>query len=131
MYPASCNFVNCFLSSFSSSMDILYSRLEIGAVSGKRSMTNSSSLSGGIPGNSFEKTSGKISNHPNVVSNKLLIYEECHTSGSGSYCNSNFKSFSFGTGEFYGSFSTVYILPLPFLTMTYQGSRLYCSLLTL
>jgi hypothetical protein len=37
---------------------------------------------------------------------------------------------SFGTGEFYGSLSTVYILPLSFLTMTYQGSNLYCSLLT-
>jgi hypothetical protein len=47
------------LSSFSSSMDILYVRLEIGAVLGKRSMANSTSLCGGILGNSSEKTSGK------------------------------------------------------------------------
>jgi hypothetical protein len=40
-------------------MDILYGRLEIGAAPGKRSMTNSSSLSGGIPGNPSGKTSGK------------------------------------------------------------------------
>jgi hypothetical protein len=40
-------------------MDILYGRLEIGVVPGKRSMTNSTSLSGGIPSNSSEKTSGK------------------------------------------------------------------------
>jgi hypothetical protein len=33
--------------------------LEIGAVPGRRSITNSTSLSGGIPGNSSEKTSGK------------------------------------------------------------------------
>jgi hypothetical protein len=37
-------------------MDILYSRLEIGAVSGKRSMTNSTSLYGGFLGISFGKT---------------------------------------------------------------------------
>jgi hypothetical protein len=37
----------------------MYGHLEIGAVPGKRSMTNSTSLSGGIPGNSFEKTSKK------------------------------------------------------------------------
>jgi hypothetical protein len=59
MYPASCNSVNCFLSSFNSSTAILYGRLEIGAVPGKRSITNSTSLSGGIPGNSSGKTSGK------------------------------------------------------------------------
>jgi hypothetical protein len=59
MYPASCNSVNCFLSSFSSPTDILYDRLEIGAVPGKRSMTNSTYLSGGIPNNSSRKTSGK------------------------------------------------------------------------
>jgi hypothetical protein len=59
MYPASCNSVICFLSSFNSSMDIMYGRLEIGAAPGKRSMTNSTSLSGGIPGNSSGKTSRK------------------------------------------------------------------------
>jgi hypothetical protein len=59
MYPASCNSVNCFLSSFNSSTDILFGLFEMGAVPGKRSMTNSTSLSGGIPGNSLGKTSGK------------------------------------------------------------------------
>jgi hypothetical protein len=37
----------------------MYGRLEIGAVPGKRSITNSTSLSGGIPGNSSGKTSEK------------------------------------------------------------------------
>jgi hypothetical protein len=59
MYPASCNSVNCFLSSFNSSTDILYGLFEMGAVLGKRSMTNSTSLSAGILGNSSTKTSGK------------------------------------------------------------------------
>jgi hypothetical protein len=59
MYPASYNSVSCSLSSFNSSTDILYGHLEIGAVLGKRSMTNSTSLSGGIPGNSSGKTSRK------------------------------------------------------------------------
>jgi hypothetical protein len=59
MYPASCNFVNCFLSSFYSSTDILHGLFEMGAVPGKRSITNSTSLSGGIPGNSSGKTFGK------------------------------------------------------------------------
>jgi hypothetical protein len=59
IYPASYNSINCFLSSFSSSTDILYNRLEIGTVPGKRSMTNSTSLSGGIPDNSSGKTPGK------------------------------------------------------------------------
>jgi hypothetical protein len=58
MYPASYNSVSCFLSSFNSSTNILYGLLEIGAVRGKRSITNSTSLSGGIPGNSPGKTSG-------------------------------------------------------------------------
>jgi hypothetical protein len=40
-------------------MDIMYGLFEIGTVLGKRSMTNSTSLSGGILGNSFGKTSGK------------------------------------------------------------------------
>src|SRR3954462_14157901 len=38
---------------------ILYGRLEIGAVPGIRSTMNSTHLSGGIPGNSSGKTSGK------------------------------------------------------------------------
>jgi hypothetical protein len=59
MYPTSCNSVNCFLSSFNSSTDILYGLFEMGAVPGKRSITNSTSLSGGIPGNCSRKTSGK------------------------------------------------------------------------
>jgi hypothetical protein len=37
----------------------MYGRLEIGAVLGRRSITNSTFLSGGIPNNSLEKTSGK------------------------------------------------------------------------
>jgi hypothetical protein len=55
MYLASCNSVNCFLSSFNSSIDILYDRLGVGVVPGKRSMTNLTSLSCGIPGNSSER----------------------------------------------------------------------------
>jgi hypothetical protein len=46
MYQASYNSINCFLSSFNSYTNILYGRLEIGAVLGKRYMTNSTSLSG-------------------------------------------------------------------------------------
>src|SRR3954451_24912274 len=38
---------------------ILYGRLEIGAVPGIRSTMNSTHLSGGIPGSSSGKTSGK------------------------------------------------------------------------
>jgi hypothetical protein len=34
MYPASCNSVSCFLSSFNSSTDILYGLLDVGAVPG-------------------------------------------------------------------------------------------------
>jgi hypothetical protein len=37
----------------------MYGRLEIGAVLGKGLMTNSTSISGGIPNNSFGKTSRK------------------------------------------------------------------------
>jgi hypothetical protein len=59
MYHASYNSVNCFLSSFNSSTDILYGLFDMGAVPGKRSMTNSNSLSGGILGNSSGKTSEK------------------------------------------------------------------------
>jgi hypothetical protein len=59
MYPASCNSVNCFFSPFNSSTDILYGRLKVGAVLGKGSLTNSTSLYNGIPGNSSGKTSGK------------------------------------------------------------------------
>jgi hypothetical protein len=46
----------CF---FNSSTDILYGLFEMGAVPGKRSITNLTSLSGGIPGNSSGKSSGK------------------------------------------------------------------------
>jgi hypothetical protein len=59
MYLASCNSVNYFLSSFSSSTDILYGLFEIGVVPGKRSITNSTYLSGGMPGNSSGRTSRK------------------------------------------------------------------------
>jgi hypothetical protein len=59
MYPASCNFINCFFSSFNSSTDILYGRLKVGAAPGKGPMINSTSLYGGITGNSSRKTSGK------------------------------------------------------------------------
>jgi hypothetical protein len=59
MYPASCNSVKCFLRSFNSSTNILYGHLEIGAVPGKRIMTNSTYVSSGIPSNSSRKTSGK------------------------------------------------------------------------
>jgi hypothetical protein len=59
MYHDSCNYVNCFLSSFNSSTNILYGLFEMGEVPGKRSITNLTSLSSGIPGNSSGKTSGK------------------------------------------------------------------------
>jgi hypothetical protein len=59
MYPASWNSVNCFFSSFNSSTDILYGLFQMEAVPGKRSITNLTSLSGGIPGNSSGKTFGK------------------------------------------------------------------------
>src|SRR3954464_12441609 len=49
---------NCFLSSFSSSTDILYGLLAIGPEPGTKSIRNSTSLSGGIPGNSSGNTSG-------------------------------------------------------------------------
>jgi hypothetical protein len=54
IYPNSFNY---FLSSFNSSTNILYGLFEIGTVSGSRSITNSTSLSGGITGNSSGKTS--------------------------------------------------------------------------
>ena len=50
---------NCFLSSASSRGAILYGLLAIGTVPGTRSITNSTSLSSGIPGSSSGKTSGK------------------------------------------------------------------------
>jgi hypothetical protein len=67
MYPASCNYVNYFLSSFSSSTDILYGLFEMGVVPGKRLMINSTSLSGGIPSNSSGKTSG------NSLTTRMLL----------------------------------------------------------
>src|SRR3954468_25060080 len=55
-------FCNCspsyFLSSFNSSTDILYGLLAIGLEPGTKSIRNSTSLSGGIPGNSSRNTSG-------------------------------------------------------------------------
>src|ERR1043165_8698307 len=47
------------LSSANSCGAILYGRLEIGAVPGIRSTMNSTHLSGGMPGSSSGKTSGK------------------------------------------------------------------------
>jgi hypothetical protein len=84
-------------------------------------MTNSTSLYGGIRGNSCGKTFGKslttrmlsptnFSSSKNVV--RLMVVVTATSTSN--LC----------PGEFYGSLSTVYILPLPFLTMTYQGSRL-------
>src|SRR3954466_13138651 len=49
---------SCFLSSFSSSNDILYGLFAIGPDPGTKSIRNSTSLSGGIPGNSSGNTSG-------------------------------------------------------------------------
>src|SRR5215216_6085279 len=49
---------SCFLSSFSSSTDILYGLFAIGPEPGTKSIRNSTSLSGGIPGNSSRNTSG-------------------------------------------------------------------------
>src|SRR3954467_14652916 len=46
----------CFLSSFNSSTDILYGLLAIGPDPGTKSIRNSTSLSGGIPGNSSGNT---------------------------------------------------------------------------
>src|SRR3954447_14072364 len=47
-----------FLSSFSSSTDILYGLFAIGPDPGTKSIRNSTSLSGGIPGSSSGNTSG-------------------------------------------------------------------------
>src|SRR3954468_17347628 len=49
---------SCFLSSFSSSTDILYGLFAIGPEPGTKSIRNSTCLSGGIPGNSSGNTSG-------------------------------------------------------------------------
>src|SRR3954463_16499437 len=49
---------SCFLSSFNSSTDILYGLFAIGPEPGTKSIRNSTSLSGGIPGNSSGNTSG-------------------------------------------------------------------------
>src|SRR3954464_604179 len=49
---------SCFLSSFNSSTDILYGHFSIGPDPGSKSIRNSTSLSGGIPGNSSGNTSG-------------------------------------------------------------------------
>jgi hypothetical protein len=58
MNPLSSNSCNCFFSSTNSAGGILYGLLEMGVVPGYNSMANSISLSGGIPSNSFGKTSG-------------------------------------------------------------------------
>src|SRR4051812_34872230 len=50
--------LSCFLSTFSSSTDILYGLLAIGPEPGTKSIRNSTSLSGGIPGNSSGNTFG-------------------------------------------------------------------------
>ncbi|PVH31979.1 hypothetical protein PAHAL_9G280500 [Panicum hallii] len=57
MICLSSNSFSYFLSSSNSPTDILYGLLAIGAVPSKRSMRNSMSRSGGIPGNSSGKTS--------------------------------------------------------------------------
>src|SRR3954469_2854876 len=49
---------SCFLSSFNSSTDILYGLFAIGPDPGSKSIRNSTSLSGGIPGNYSGNTSG-------------------------------------------------------------------------
>src|SRR5215216_1272504 len=54
-----CNYSpRCFLSSFNSSTDILYGLFVVGPDPGSKSIRNSTSLSGGIPGNSSGNTSG-------------------------------------------------------------------------
>src|SRR3954466_9994166 len=54
------NKASCWiLSSANSCGAILYGHLEIGEVPGTRSTMNSTHVSGGIPGSSFGKTSGK------------------------------------------------------------------------
>src|SRR5215216_692043 len=49
---------SCFLSSLNSSTDILYGLFAIGPEPSSKSIRNSTSLSGGIPGNSSGNTSG-------------------------------------------------------------------------
>jgi hypothetical protein len=58
MNPFSSRSCNCVLSSANSFGGIRYDLLETGVVSGFNSITNSTSLSGGNPGRSSEKTSG-------------------------------------------------------------------------
>jgi hypothetical protein len=58
MNPFSSRSCNCVLSSVNSFGGIRYDLLEIGAVPGFNSITNSTSLSGGNPGRSSRKTSG-------------------------------------------------------------------------
>src|SRR4051812_10565982 len=57
MKPPASNSINCFFSSINSSEHILYGCQEIGCVQGSSSITNSIDRTGGIPGNSFRKTS--------------------------------------------------------------------------
>src|SRR5688572_8995791 len=57
MKPFSSKSFNCSFNSFNSAGAIRYGGIEIGWVSGRRSIPNSISLSGGIPGNSSGNTS--------------------------------------------------------------------------
>src|ERR1043165_5352906 len=58
MSPSSSSFTSCFFSSINSFGHILYGCREIGCVPSSSSITNSIARIGGIPGNSFGKTSG-------------------------------------------------------------------------
>src|SRR3954465_15298531 len=65
-------------SSTNSRGDILYRRLEIGAVPGIRSTMKSTHLSGGIPGSSSGKTSGKSrTTGISSRSRRVSTFKEC------------------------------------------------------
>ena len=72
MYPFSCNSHSCFFNSSNSLAAIRYGLFAIGAVLGIRSIINSKSLSGGIPGNSSGNTSGN--SHMTGTSSMLAAY---------------------------------------------------------
>src|SRR4051812_24191052 len=59
MSPSFSSFTCCSFNSISSSGHILYGCRDIGCVPGSSSITNSIARTGGIPGNSSGKTSGK------------------------------------------------------------------------
>src|ERR1041384_8352872 len=66
------------LSSANSCGAILYGRLEIGAVPGIRSTMNFTALSGGIPGSSSGKTSGKSrTTGTSSISGRGSTFKEC------------------------------------------------------